>query len=134
MWEPLAPPSRDARPALRTAADALVETLSALARRQHEHRERTVARLGAVVDSGLLPSELRDMTVYYRAKAQRDLGRSEDPRHGTQLVADGGGRLAPAPRRGLAHLARLAGDFPMALRTAGTLGWAGRHHCVLGDV
>lgn len=29
-----------------------------------------------------------------------------------RLVADGGGRLAPAARRGLAHLARLAGAFP----------------------
>jgi hypothetical protein len=136
VWEPLAPPAPDepAPPTLRTAADALVETLSALARRQHEHREHTVARLTAVVDSGLLPTELRDMAVYYRAKAQRDLGRSQDSRDGMRMVADGGGRLAPAARRGLAHLARLTGDFPTALRTAGTLGWAGRHHRVLGDV
>ncbi|MDH6567090.1 hypothetical protein M2160_002111 [Streptomyces sp. SAI-117] len=136
VWEPLAPPAPEglAPSPLRTAADALVETLSALARRQHEHRERTVARLTAVVDSGLLPAELRDMAVYYRAKAQRDLGRAQDSRDGMRLVADGGGRLAPAARRGLAHLARLAGDFPTALRTADTLGWAGRHHRVLGDV
>ncbi|MEV2210253.1 ATP/GTP-binding protein [Streptomyces sp. NPDC050997] len=144
VWEPLDPPApaepdppapaEPGPPALRTAADALVETLSALARRQHEHRERTVARLGAVVESGLLPPELRDMAVYYRAKAQRDLGRSADSRRGMRLVAEGGGRLAPAARRGLAHLARLAGDFPTALRTADTLGWAGRHHRILGDV
>ncbi len=57
------------------------------------------------------------MAVYYLAKAQRDLGRSNDSRAGMQLVADGGGRLAPAARRGLAHLARLAGDFPTALAT-----------------
>jgi len=31
-----------------------------------------------------------------------------------QAVADGYGRLAPAARRGLAHLARTAGDFPTA--------------------
>ncbi|MCA6091026.1 hypothetical protein LE181_02415 [Streptomyces sp. SCA3-4] len=45
-----------------------------------------------------------------------------------------GGRLAPAARRGLAHLARLAGDFPTALETARTLGWEGRHHRALGDI
>lgn len=136
VWEPLAPPGPDGPPSpmLRTAADALVETLSALAGRQREHRERTVDRLTAVIESGLLPAELRDMAVYYRAKAQRDLGRSQDSRDGMRLVADGGGRLAPAARRGLAHLARLTGDFPTALRTAGALGWAGRHHRVLGDI
>ncbi|MEU6197611.1 ATP/GTP-binding protein [Streptomyces sp. NPDC047061] len=136
VWEPLAPPApADGESAvLRTPADALVETLSALARRQHEHRERTVARLTAVVDSGLLPPELRDMAVYYRAKAQRDLGRSQESRGGMRAVAEGGGRLAPAARRGLAHLARLAGDFPTALSAAATLGWAGRRHRVLGDV
>ncbi|MER8159959.1 ATP/GTP-binding protein [Streptomyces sp. NPDC094472] len=135
IWEPLAPPTDDRNAAaLQTPADALVETLSALARRQHEHRERTAARLTAVTDTGLLPEELQQMAVYYLAKAQRDLGRSEDSRQGMQLVADGGGRLAPAARRGLAHLARLVGDFPTALTAARTLGWAGRHHRVEGDV
>ncbi|MFC9431987.1 hypothetical protein [Streptomyces sp. NPDC056987] len=114
--------------------DALVETLSALGRRQHEHRERTVDRLTAVIDTRLLPAELHEMAVYYQAKAQRDLGRSDASRRGMQLVADGGGRLAPAARRGLAHLARLAGDFPTALETARSLGWEGRRHRVLRDV
>ncbi len=126
IWEPLAPPAAShdlAEAGLETAADALVEALSALGRRQHEHRERTVDRLTAVIDTGLLP-DLHEMAVYYRAKAQRDLGRSGDSRRGMQLVAEGGGRLAPAARRGLAHLARLAGDFPTALDTARTLGWA----------
>ncbi|MEU5161189.1 ATP/GTP-binding protein [Streptomyces sp. NPDC020875] len=141
VWEPLAPPARpnpdgssgdSAVPA--TAADALVETLSALARRQHEHRERTTARLTTVIHTGLLPADLHDMALYYRAKADRDLGNSAASRHGMQAVADGGGRLAPAARRGLAHLARLAGDFPTALNTARTLGWEGRHHRVEGDV
>ncbi|MGW3271261.1 hypothetical protein ACWDFH_07275 [Streptomyces kronopolitis] len=63
------------------------------------------------------------MATYYRAKADRDLGRSEASRHGMQLVADGGGRLAPAARR---SLARLAGDFPTAHAIARTLGWKGR--------
>ncbi|MFH8411275.1 ATP/GTP-binding protein [Streptomyces sp. NPDC018019] len=136
IWEPLAPPAdgESAAAGLSTAADALVETLSALARRQHEHRERTAERLTTVIDTGLLPTELHEMAVYYRAKAHRDLGRTADSRTGMQHVADGGGRLAPNARRGLAHLARLAGDFPIALAATGHLGWEGRHHRVEGDV
>ena len=133
VWEPVAPPATGSG-RMRTAADALVETLSALARRQHEHCERTAERLAAVAEANLLPAALDDMTVYYLAKAQRDLGRSEASRQGMGRVADGGGRFAPAARRGLAHLARLAGDFPTALATARTLGWEGRHHRVLGEV
>ncbi|MFE9298396.1 hypothetical protein [Streptomyces niveus] len=117
-----------------TAADVLVELLAALARRQHEHRERTAERLTAVVATGLLPADLHEMALYYLAKAHRDLGRSDDSRRGMQRVADGGGRLAPAARRGLAHLARLAGDFPAVREIVQGLGWAGRHHRVLGDV
>ncbi|MFD3485008.1 ATP/GTP-binding protein [Streptomyces sp. NPDC058665] len=135
VWEPITPPARN-NPGngMETAADALVEMLSALARRQHEHRERTADRLTAVAGTGLLPPELHEMAVYYLAKAQRDLGRTEPSRRGMRLVADGGGRLAPAARRGLAHLARLAGDFPTALAAAETLGWPGRRNRVLGDV
>ncbi|WP_030019404.1 hypothetical protein [Streptomyces monomycini] len=136
VWEPLAPPAPDngTNTALQTPADALVETLSALARRQHEHRERTAERLSAVIRAGLLPADLAEMAVYYLAKAQRDLGRTAASRTGMQRVADGGGRLAPAARRGLAHLARLAGDFPTALAAAEHLGWEGRHYRVEGDV
>ncbi|MGP3638729.1 hypothetical protein ACTU45_36570, partial [Streptomyces sp. 24-1644] len=46
----------------------------------------------------------------------------------------GNGRLVPGARRGLAHAARLAGDFPTAYTLAQTLGWEGRHHRVLGDL
>jgi hypothetical protein len=135
VWEPLAPPAHGHESAvLSTPADALVETLSTLARRQREHRARTVERLTAVIDSGLLPAELQEMPVYYRAKALRDTGRTEDSRRGYQQVADGGGRLAPAARRGLAQAARLAGDFPTTLTAAQALGWEGRHQRVLGDL
>ncbi|MFC9131878.1 ATP/GTP-binding protein [Streptomyces sp. NPDC057099] len=133
VWEPLAPPDTDST-GLDTAADALVELLSALARRQHQHRSHTVARLTTVIDSDLLPDDLQHLALYYRAKAHRDLGDSPASRAGMQAVADGGGRLAPAARRGLAHLARMAGDFPTALATAHTLGWEGRHHRVEGDI
>ncbi|MEW2622857.1 ATP/GTP-binding protein [Streptomyces sp. NPDC048106] len=136
IWEPLVLPAADATSSggVRTAADALVETLSAIARRQHEHRERTVSRLSAVLASGLLPDELVELATYYQAKAQRDLGLTDDSRRGMQRVASAGGRLASAARRGLAHLSRVSGDFPAAVEAAGRLGWAGRHHRVLGDV
>jgi hypothetical protein len=86
VWEPLAPPDTDST-GLDTAADALVELLSALARRQH--RSHTVARLTTVIDSHLLPNDLQHMALYYRAKAHRDLGDSPASRTGMQAVADG---------------------------------------------
>ncbi|MEU9072378.1 ATP/GTP-binding protein [Streptomyces sp. NPDC048306] len=136
VWEPLAPPAPDtsATTALHTPADALVELLSTLARRQREHRARTVARLTTLIDTRLLPTELDEMAHYYRAKALRDIGHSTDSRREYQHVADGGGRLAPAARRGLAQAARLAGDFPAAHAAAQNLGWEGRHQRVLGDL
>ncbi|MFE3875461.1 ATP/GTP-binding protein [Kitasatospora sp. NPDC059146] len=146
IWEPLAPPA-PARPAgqapaggpggaavLGTPADALVETLSTLAARQREHRTHTADRLTRVIDSALLPEDLTDMALYYRAKAHRDLGRTGASRQGMRQVAAGTTRLAPAAQRGLAHLARLDGDFPAAHEAAQTLGWAGRQHRVLGDL
>ncbi|MEU8843439.1 ATP/GTP-binding protein [Streptomyces roseus] len=134
VWEPLAPPAGNGGGGMTTAADALVELLATLARRQHEHRSITVSRLAAVARTGLLPADLHEMAVYYLAKAQRDLGDSAGSRRGMQLVADGDGPLAPAARRGLAHLARLAGDFPTAHDVAQTLGWEGRQHRIEGDV
>ncbi|MBE8477727.1 MULTISPECIES: hypothetical protein [Streptomyces] len=136
IWEPLVLPDADDALGVGagTPAAALVDTLSAVARRQHEHRERTVSRLSAVLTSGLLPDELADLALYYRSKAQRDLGLTDASRDGMRHVVAGQGRLAPAARRGLAHLSRLAGDFPAALEAAGELGWEGRHHRVMGDV
>ncbi|MGW7134028.1 ATP/GTP-binding protein [Streptomyces bobili] len=133
VWEPITPPVPDAAtPA--TPADALVELLSTLTRRQHEHRARTVSRLTAVLDAGLLPADLQEIALYYRAKSLRDTGHAAPSRRDYQQVADQGGRLAPAARRGLAHAARLAGDFPTALAAAHNLGWEGRHQRVLGDL
>ncbi|MGW0537987.1 ATP/GTP-binding protein [Streptomyces sp. NPDC003032] len=133
VWEPLAL-TTPADPAPDTPADAVAELLTTITRRQHEHRQRTADRLTAVLDTGLLPAELTEMALYYRAKAHKDLSHNEAARAGMQQVADAGGRLAPKARRGLANLARLAGDFPTALATAPTLGWKGRHHRVLGDI
>ncbi|MGW1533895.1 ATP/GTP-binding protein [Streptomyces aureus] len=133
VWEPITPSAASA-PAPGTPADALVELLSTLTRRQHEHRARTASRLAAVLDTHLLPGDLQEMALYYRAKSLRDIGRATESRRDYQQVANQGGRLAPAARRGLAHAARLAGDFPTALAAAQSLGWEGRHHRVLGDL
>ncbi|WP_328380614.1 ATP/GTP-binding protein (plasmid) [Streptomyces sp. NBC_00440] len=141
VWEPLAPPAPatpsgpgGSDPGLDTPADALAELLTAIARRQREHRARTIERLTAVLDAGLLPAELTEMALYYRAKANKDLDRTAAARAGMQQVADADGRLAPQARRGLANLARLSGDFPTAMAAVPTLGWKGRHHRVLGDI
>ncbi|MBM7169353.1 hypothetical protein JQK87_13200, partial [Streptomyces sp. G44] len=133
VWEPLGL-TVPADPAPDTPADAVADLLTAITRRQHEHRQRTADRLTAVLETGLLPAELTEMALYYRAKAHKDLSHNEAARAGMQQVADAGGRLAPKARRGLANLARLAGDFPTALAAVPTLGWKGRHHRVLGDI
>ncbi|MET7354641.1 hypothetical protein [Streptomyces mirabilis] len=67
-------------------------TLSAIAPRQHEHRKTAAARLTAVANTGLLPAELEEMSLYYRAKAERDLGgREAAAAVGDQLHALAGG-------------------------------------------
>ncbi|UYB39201.1 ATP/GTP-binding protein [Streptomyces sp. Je 1-4] len=141
VWEPLAPPAHTApspgtepQPGLDTPADALAELLVAIARRQHEHRERTAERLTAVLTTGLLSGELAELALYYRAKAHKDLARTDEALDGMRRVAEADGRLAPRARRGLAQLARIRGDFPTALAVVPTLGWKGRHHRVLAHI
>ncbi|WP_432004239.1 ATP/GTP-binding protein [Streptomyces sioyaensis] len=142
VWEPLAPPAHtllpvpDAgqQPEADTPADALAELLDAIARRQHEHRARTAERLTVLLEAGLLPGELTELALYYRAKAHKDLGSTDAALDGMRRVADAAGRLAPRGRRGLANLARIRGDFPTALATVPTLGWEGRHHRVLAHI
>ncbi|MCM2420239.1 ATP/GTP-binding protein [Streptomyces sp. RKAG293] len=136
LWEPLAFPAtgETSLSGRQSAADALVETLSTITRRHLEHRERTADRLTAVLASGRLPDDLVELATYYLAKAQRDIGLTDESRRGMQRVASGGGRLVLAAGRGLAHLSRLSGDFPAAVEAAGRLGWEGRSRRVLGDV
>ncbi|MGW8065896.1 ATP/GTP-binding protein [Streptomyces ziwulingensis] len=131
VWEPLTLAAAEAPD---TSADAVAELLTAITRRQHEHRRCTAERLTSVLDTGLLPAELTEMALYYRAKAQKDLNQNDAARTGMQQVVDAEGRLAVKARRALANLARLAGDFPTALAAVPTLGWQGRHHRVLGDI
>ncbi|MGY1503740.1 tetratricopeptide repeat protein (plasmid) [Streptomyces sp. QTS52] len=144
VWEPVAPPtpapaggassSPGPVPGPDTPADALAELLTAIARRQHEHREHTAERLTTVLETGLLSGETAELALYYRAKAHKDLGRTDAALDGYRQVADADGRLAPRARRGLANLARIQGDFPTALAAVPTLGWKGRHHRVLGHI
>ncbi|MFD7225675.1 hypothetical protein ACFV9P_32460 [Streptomyces sp. NPDC059892] len=126
VWEPLALSTATAEHP-DTSADALAELLTAIARRQHKHRHRTADRLTAVLVTGLLPAELTEMALYYRAKAHKDLGHNDAARAEMRQLADADGRLAPRARRVLANLARLAGDSPTALAAVPTLGWKGRH-------
>ncbi|WP_369142393.1 ATP/GTP-binding protein [Streptomyces sp. R44] len=144
VWEPItlsAPittgpegPERSEGMGAATPADLVVDLLSTLARRQREHRGHTVDKLTRLIDSGLLGDDLTVMAVYYRAKARRDIGHPEASRRDYQHVADHGGRLAAAARRGLAKAAHLAGDFPTAHTAAQQLGWEGRHQRVLGGL
>ncbi|WP_078661407.1 ATP/GTP-binding protein [Streptomyces sp. NRRL B-24484] len=136
VWEPIAPPApaQGDDQTADTPADALAELLTAISRRQHEHRAHTARRLGAVLDSGLLTEELTDLARYYRAKADKDLGRTAASLEGMRQVAAAGGRLAPQAQRGIANLARIHGDFPAALAAASTLTWKSRRHRVKGDI
>ncbi|WP_431776301.1 ATP/GTP-binding protein [Streptomyces cucumeris] len=140
VWEPLAPPTHTPAPGTGpqpgpdTPADALAEVLTAIARRQHEHRAHTAERLTAVLGTGLLSGELAELALYYRAKADKDLARTDAALEGMRQVADADGRLAPRARRGLASLARIRGDFPTAMAAVPTLGWEGRHHRVLAHI
>ncbi|MDH6707393.1 putative negative regulator of RcsB-dependent stress response [Kitasatospora sp. MAA19] len=121
-------------PAADTPADALAELLTAISRRQHEHRAQTARRLTAVLDGGLLSDELTQLARYYRAKADKDLDRTADALRGMHHVAAAGGRLAPQAQRGIANLARIHGDFPGALAAASALTWKSRRHRVRGDI
>ncbi|MFJ7250156.1 ATP/GTP-binding protein [Kitasatospora sp. NPDC098652] len=136
VWEPIAPPApaHGDGQAADTPADALADLLTAISRRQHEHRAHTARRLSAVLDSNLLSDELAQLARYYRAKADKDLGRTAASLEGMRHVAAAGGRLAPQAQRGIANLARIAGDFPAALAAASTLTWKSRRHRVRGDI
>ncbi|MFE5912770.1 hypothetical protein ACFQ6B_27320 [Streptomyces wedmorensis] len=144
VWEPItlsAPittdpegPERSEGVGATTPSDVVVDMLSTLARRQREHRGHTVDKLTRLIDPGLLGDDLTVMAVYYRAKAWRDIGHPDASRRDYQHVADHGGRLAAAARRGLAKAAHLAGDFPTAHTAAQQLGWEGRHQRVLGGL
>lgn len=142
IWEPVELPSGPGEPtqhcarpaAINTAPDALAVTLTAIARRQRQHRELTASALREVLASDCLPEPLRELPTYFLAESNRDLGRLAMSMDGMRQVADSAGRLAPDARRGLLHLARRLGRFPDVLAAAETLGPEGRKHRSLGDL
>ncbi|MER6680114.1 hypothetical protein [Streptomyces olivaceoviridis] len=99
VWELVAPPTplptpdSAKQPGSDTPADALAELLDAIARRQHQHRERTAERLTNVPAAGLLSGRLSNLALYYRA--HKGLGRTADALDSMGQVADADGRLAP---------------------------------------
>jgi len=139
VWEPLElPPAGRAgdRPAgeIQTPADALALAMTAIARRQRQHRSRSADDLRAVLASDLLPPSVRELPRYFLAECERDLGNFDASLTGMRAVVDGGGRLAPTAARGLVHLARRVGQFDQVLAAADTLGVEGRRDRVLGDL
>ncbi|WP_432093607.1 ATP/GTP-binding protein [Streptomyces sp. bgisy100] len=146
IWEPVEIPRRttacsadaDGRiqpsPVGSGAAEALATTLTAVARRQRQHRELTSAALSEVLGSGSLPAHLREIAEYFRAECDRDLGRFDASMAGMRSVAEGGGRMALDASRGLLHLARRLGHFPDVQNAIDHLGTRGRRSRTLGDL
>jgi len=134
IWEPLALPDAQAHTEGLTPVNALMETLSAIARRQRQHRLHTADRLTRVLDSGQLPPAADELARYYRAKASRDLGYFDASRQDLHRIRSAGGRLAASAGRGIAHLSRCAGEFQETLDLAEHMGWEGRHQRLIGDV
>ena len=105
IWEPVELPavSDDSRErpttaeAIDSAPAALAATLTAIARRQRQHREITADALRDVLASGLLPQPLRELPTYFIAECDRDLGHLTLSMDGMRQVADSGGRLALTP-------------------------------------
>lgn len=144
VWEPveLAPadetageaPDPGVGQALDSAPAALAVALSAIARRQRQHRGLTAEALRRVLDTGLLPEALRELPYYFLAECDRDLGRLQESVDGMRWVAASGGRLAPDASRGLLHLARRLGRFPDVREAVEALGRRGRKNRTLGDL
>jgi hypothetical protein len=137
VWEPVDLPhggSAGDAPPIDGPAVALAETLTAIARRQRQHRGITADRLRAIVDSQWLPEPLHELPRYFLAECDRDLGRLTESLEGMREVASHGNHLAGDAARGLLHLARRLGHFPDALSAAAGLGTEGKQHRTLGDV
>ncbi|MFE1596254.1 hypothetical protein [Nocardia sp. NPDC058705] len=116
------------------AATALAATLSVVASRNSAHRQRIADELRAILETGDLPAQLREIPTYYIAMCERDLGNFDASMQGMRAVADGGGQLAPDARRGLHHLLRRLGRFRNALEIAEQLGVTGRQQRALGEL
>ncbi|MFF9819021.1 ATP/GTP-binding protein [Streptomyces sp. NPDC014006] len=118
----------------RTPAEALAETVTAIARRQRVHRQQVADQLSEILASSLLPPDAEDLARYHLAECQRDLGLHAESAAGMRQVAAGSSPLAPSAARGLVHLARRLGDFPAVQAATETLGRDSRYHRALGDL
>lgn len=132
LWEPLDLDVSDAH--VDSPAVVLADTLNAIARRQRQHRSLTAERLRVIVDSGHLPTNLRELPSYFLAEIDRDLGNLTASLNGMRAVAEGGGRLAPDANRGLLHLAKRVGQFPDVLTAVESLGRAGKQDRAMGEL
>ncbi|RSN67269.1 ATP/GTP-binding protein [Actinomadura sp. WAC 06369] len=130
VWEPVEDGTGD----IDSPAAALGETLTAVARRQRQHRGRTADRLRAVLSAGLLPPELDELPRYFLAECERDLGNLTASMDGMRRVSAGGGALAPDAARGLLHLERRLGHFTGALARAEELPPGGKKHRTIGEI
>ncbi|MFD0272156.1 hypothetical protein ACFVGY_37160 [Streptomyces sp. NPDC127106] len=98
VWEPLSlPTDTSTDPAPDTPADALAELLTAIARRQHEHRQRTADRLTAVLDSGLLPAELAEMGCTTGPRRTRTSARTRPPAQACSRLSTRAAGTLPGP-------------------------------------
>ncbi|MCW2917410.1 MAG: hypothetical protein JWN52_5478, partial [Actinomycetia bacterium] len=139
VWEPVdLTPAGPAGPAGNSVIDgpavALAEALTAIARRQRQHRSITADRLRVILNSQFLPEQLHELPQYFLAECDRDLGRLTESLEGMRQVASNGNHLAADAARGLLHLARRLGHFPDVLAAAAELGAEGKQHRTLGDV
>ncbi|EST29291.1 hypothetical protein N566_22370 [Streptomycetaceae bacterium MP113-05] len=135
IWEPVEIPPRASGPDESAgAAESLASVLSAVARRQRQHRQITADTLSDVLTIPGLSPAVGELAEYFRAECERDLGRMEQSMAGMRRVADGGGRMAADATRGLLHLARRLGHFPDVLAAADELGSRGRRYRTLGDL
>lgn len=131
VWEPV---ELEGALTVDSPSAALAETLTAIAQRQRQDRSLIVDRLRMVLASEQLPSDLLELPLYFLAECERDLGRVDASMEGMRQVAAAGGRLAADARRGILHLARRVGRFPLVLETAHELGSEGKSHRTLGDL
>ncbi|GGW25493.1 hypothetical protein [Streptomyces alanosinicus] len=139
VWEPVAPPAALHAPDANqqepdTSADALAELLDAIARRQHQHRERTAGRLIKCWPRACCSARSLALPSTTAPRPTRTSDSPTTPCTACARSPTPAAGSAPLARGGLANLARIRGDFPTALAAILTLGWKGRHHSILGHI
>jgi tetratricopeptide (TPR) repeat protein len=98
-----------------TAAGALAEVLFAVTSRQSDGRRRTAEVLTALLESGLLIGDARDLAVYYAAEALREIGEGERTESMLRSLISRDSRIADLAVKGMVHRLRRGGRFTEAL-------------------